>query len=269
VTVEHYASPSPETIASVVTSALREGAVVTMHATCEVEYDGRSGGYLGPGDRLVVCKPDGTLLVHRPSGHKPVNWMPSGATIKVDVDGDHHAGTEEGAADASGGSGSTLLYARRSNPNEYLRVYLREVHDLTRFDAADATDYEERGTEAEMHAYIERHPEAALEDGIRIVEHERETPYGYLDFFARDADGVPVVIEVKRRQATLNHFDQLKRYMDLFRESNPEVRGILVAPSSSDRVKRALRDNDMEFVRLADFDVETRDASETTLTDFS
>jgi RecB family endonuclease NucS len=78
-----------------------------------------------------------------------------------------------------------------------------------------------------------------------------------------------VVVEVKRRQATLNNFDQLKRYMELYRESNPDVRGMLVAPSTSDRVKRALRDEGLEFVRLAEFDVETREASETTLTDFS
>jgi hypothetical protein len=254
VTVERFASPDAATVARVVGDGLREGAVVSLEANCEVEYDGRSGGYLAPGDRLVVCKPDGTLLVHRPAGHKPVNWMPSGATIKVEIgeDGD-----------------SPLLYARRSNPNEFLRVYLEDVYSLSRFDAEDAVDYRERGTEAEMHEYIENNPEAALEDGIRIVEHERETPYGFLDFFAHDADATPVVVEVKRRQATLNHFDQLQRYMGLYRESNPDVRGMLVAPSASDRVKRALRDEGLEFVRLAEFDVETREASETTLTDFS
>lgn len=254
-TGERIESPDADTVSRVVGDGLREGAVVSIEAECEVEYDGRSGGYLAPGDRLVVCKPDGTLLVHRPSGHKPVNWMPGGATIKVEPG--------EGDADAP------LLYARRSNPNEFLRVYLQDVYALSRFDATDAVEYRERGTEAEMHEYIENNPEAALESGIRIVEHERETPYGFLDFFAKDRDGVPVVVEVKRRQATLNHFDQLKRYMELYRESNPEVRGLLVAPSASDRVKRALRDEGLEFVGLAEFDVETRDASETTLTDFS
>jgi hypothetical protein len=255
VTVERHESPDADTVATVVGDGLREGAVVSIEATCEVEYDGRSGGYLAPGDRLVVCKPDGTLLVHRPSGHKPVNWMPSGATIKVD--------SPESDDDAP------LLYARRSNPNEFLRVYLQDVHSVSRFDATDAVEYRERGTEAEMHEYIENNPEDALEPGIRLLEHERETQYGFLDFFAQDDDGVPVVVEVKRRQATLNHFDQLKRYMELYRESNPEVRGMLVAPSTSDRVKRALRDEGLEFVRLAEFDVETREASETTLTDFS
>ncbi|MCT9096260.1 endonuclease NucS [Haloarchaeobius sp. HME9146] len=259
-TTERHHAPDAETVERVVREGLRDGAMISVLAECEVEYDGRSGGYLGPGDRMVVCKPDGTLLVHRPSGHKPVNWMPGGATIKVEFDESDDA--DDDAA------GAPLLYARRSNPNEYLRVYLHDPYLLTRFDADDPVEYQERGTEAEMHEYIERNPETALEPGIRIVEHERETKYGFIDFFAKDQEGVPVVVEVKRRQATLNNFDQLKRYIELYRESNPEVRGMLVAPSASDRVKRALRDNGMEFVRLAEFDVETREASEKTLSDF-
>jgi len=251
VSTETHEDPAPETIERVVREGQRDGAIVTCLAACEVEYDGRSGGYLGPGDRLVVAKPDGTLLVHRPSGHQPVNWMPGGATIKVEED-----------------EGSALLYARRSNPNEYLRVYLHEPHLLTRFDADDTATYQERGTEAEMHEYIERNPETAIEDGFRVVEHERESVYGYIDFFGKDAEGRPVVVEVKRRQATLNNVDQLKRYMGLYRESNPDVRGILVAPSASDRVQRALRDDDLEFVELSEFAVETRESSEKTLSDF-
>ncbi|WP_440991395.1 endonuclease NucS [Haloarchaeobius baliensis] len=248
---ERYDAPDAATIERVVREGQRDGAMVTCLAECEVEYDGRSGGYLGPGDRLVVAKPDGTLLVHRPSGHQPVNWMPAGATINVEED-----------------EGAPLLYARRSNPNEYLRVYLHEPYLLTRFDADDPATYQERGTEAEMHEYIERNPEMAIEEGFRVVEHERESVYGYIDFFGKDAEGRPVVVEVKRRQATLNNVDQLKRYMELYRGSNPDVRGILVAPSASDRVTRTLRDDGLEFVELSEFAVEKRESSEKTLSDF-
>lgn len=249
-TTERYASPDAETFREVVRRGLNAGAVVTVYTDCEVEYDGRSGGTLGPGDRLVVCKRDGTLLVHRPTGHNPVNWQPAGGTVRVTEDGD-----------------TPTIYARRSNPNEYLWVFCREVYQVTRFDAEDAADYRPSGTEAEMHRYIQNNPEE-LEEGLRIVEHERETPYGHVDFFAHDADGTPVVVEVKRREATLNHFDQLQRYVSLYRESNPDARGMLVAPRTSDRVKRALRDHDLEFRRLAEFDVETRHVSETSLDDF-
>ncbi|WP_188879636.1 endonuclease NucS [Halarchaeum grantii] len=248
--VERYESPDAETVADVVSTALHEGAVVTAEVACEVEYDGRTSGYLGPGDRLVVAKPDGTLLVHQPTKHKPVNWMPTGGTIVTSV-----AETAD----------EPVIVARRSNPRERVEVRVRETYGLTRFDAADAAEYEESGTEAEMHEYIEAHPEE-LEDGLRIVEHERETKYGFIDFYAVDAEGTPVVVEVKRVQATLNHFDQLKRYVSLY-EDTGDVRGLLVAPSASERVERACRDAGLEFVALPEFETDAT-LGNATLTDF-
>ena len=118
-----------------------------------------------------------------------------------------------------------------------------------------------------MHEYIERNPDV-LEEDLRIVEHERESKYGFIDFFARDDEGTPVVVEVKRIQATLNHFDQLQRYVSLYQETNDEVRGMLVAPSASERVERALRDNGLEFVELAEFGLDAKGATEAKLTDF-
>jgi hypothetical protein len=142
----------------------------------------------------------------------------------------------------------TRVVARRSNPVERLVVRLLDVHVATRFDAVDAADYHETGTESELHRRILDNPDV-LEDGLRIVEHERETTYGFVDFFATDAEGRPVVVEVKRRQATLGHFDQLKRYVGLY-EDNDDVRGMLAAPAATDRVRRTLRDHGLEFVRL-------------------
>ncbi|GGM57039.1 RecB family endonuclease NucS [Halarchaeum rubridurum] len=244
---ERYASPDAETVARVIDEALHAGALVTAEVRCEVEYDGRTSGYLGPGDRLLVAKPDGTVLVHKPANHKPVNWMPAGGTVTASV------------GDASG---EPVVVARRTNPRERVEVRVRETYGLTRFDADDTAEYEESGTEAEMHDYIAANPEE-VEEGLRIVEHERETKYGYLDFYASDAEGTPVVIEVKRVQATLTHFDQLKRYMDLFAGDEDDVdgteravRGMLVAPSASARVKRACRDAGLEFVALPDFETE-------------
>ncbi|AAG20159.1 MULTISPECIES: endonuclease NucS [Halobacterium] len=249
-TVERVSAPTPAAFVDAANAAFRNGAVLSVQARCEVEYNGRTSGYLGDGDRLLVAKPDGTFLVHQPTGHKPVNWMPGGGTVE--------ARTSQGDA---------VLLARRSNPTERVETRLHEVYGVTRFDAEDGATYEESGTEAEMHEYIEANPDA-LEAGLRIVEHERETKYGFIDFYAVDGDGTPVVIEVKRIQATLNHFDQLKRYVDRYAETNDDVRGMLVAPSASERVTRALRDNGLEFVALAEFGLDAKGATEAKLTDF-
>lgn len=245
-----YPDPTATTVIDVITSGITAADVVTIHATCEVEYEGRAAGYLGTGDRVVLCKPDGTLLVHRPSGNDPVNWQPPGSTITANkIDGD------------------PVVTARRSSPDELVRVYLRDVALIARFDADDTAPLELEGTEADMHEYILDHPDE-VEPGLRVLEHERDTPYGTIDVYANDEDGCPVVIEVKRRQATLNHVDQLKRYMELYRESNPEARGILVAPAASEKVQRALRDADLEFAAIDEFAQGNTNVSSTTFDDF-
>lgn len=248
--VDRVENPTPEEFVAAAKAAFRDGAVLTVQANCEVEYDGRTSGYLAPGDRLLVAKPDGTFLVHQPTGHKPVNWMPGGGTVEARVS-----------------DGQPVLLARRANPSERVEARIHEAYGITRFDAADGATYEESGTEAEMHAYIEENPEV-LGDDIRIVEHERESKYGYIDFYAVDDDGTPVVIEVKRIQATLNHFDQLKRYVNLYEGTNDGVRGMLVAPSASDRVKRALRDDGLEFVSLEEFGRDAKGSTEKKIDDF-
>jgi RecB family endonuclease NucS len=264
---EQIDAPSPEVLVSEAKAAFRDGAMLTVEARCEVEYEGRTSGHLGPGDRHLVAKPDGTFLVHQPTGHKPINWMPGGGTVSARI-------SETGAADTGAESASgdepradAVLLARRTNPSERVEVRVLEAYGLTRFDATDGATYEESGTEAEMHEYIERNPDV-LEEALRIVEHERESKYGFIDFFARDDEGTPVVVEVKRIQATLNHFDQLQRYVSLYQETNDEVRGMLVAPSASERVERALRDNGLEFAELAEFENDAKGATEAKLTDF-
>jgi RecB family endonuclease NucS len=262
--IAQLSSPSPDEVVDAVKAAVRDRGMLTVQARCEVEYEGRTAGHLGPGDRVVMAKPDGTFLVHRPTNHKPVNWMP------------------EGSLSARVSDGDAVLVAHRTDPTERVRVRVLEAYGLARFDADDGATYRESGTEAEMHSYIENNP-GELEAGLRIVEHERETKYGFVDFYAVDAEGVPVVIEVKRIQATLNHVDQLKRYVGLYEEggasltprgggeaaeTNDDVRGMLVAPSASERVERTLSDAGLEFVALPEFDVDDTGSREAKLSEF-
>lgn len=247
---ESVSDPGSARLLEEIPAAVTSGDVVVLCADCEVEYDGRAAGYLGPGERLVICKPDGTLLIHRPSGHDPVNWQPPGSTITVESRDD-----------------TVVVTARRTEPDEVIHVYLLAVFELTRFSADDSAPLELEGTEADMHEYVDEHPEE-IEDGLRIIEHERETPYGSIDFLGTDSDGRPVVMEVKRRQATLTHVDQLRRYLARYRETNPDARGMLIAPAASEKVLRTLRDAELEFVELDAFAKAGTDHASTTLTHF-
>lgn len=230
--VDITSDPDTKTVERAINRVSRDRVILVLFVNCEVEYDGRASGYTGPGDRVVICKPDGTLLVHRPSGNDPVNWQPPGSTFQVD---------EEDTI--------PVITSRRSNPREQIIIRCLEAYALVTFQAADDAPLELSGTEADMHTLIEKRPEL-IEDELRLIEHERDTPHGSIDFFANDHEGRPVIIEVKRGRGTLSNVDQLRRYTSLYRESNPEARGILVAPTASEKVKRTLRDHDLEFVSL-------------------
>ena len=247
-------SPDDDAAREFISAALAERSVVCVFARCEAEYTGRdAGGYLSPGDCLVVVKPDGTVLVHAEDGHKPRNWQTGGGTVYLDT------------SDA----GELCLCGRQSNPDENLVVYLTEVYSVTRYDTELVPDLELEGTEDDMHEYILDNPDE-VDPGLRPTHHEDSNAAGRVDVFAYDADGTPVLVEVKRRQASPKHVDQLLRYVNLYRDETDDdrVRGILVAPSASDRTKRVLRDNNLEFVALSPFDVDTSHPQNASLGDF-
>jgi RecB family endonuclease NucS len=78
--VSSSTDPPVEDALDLLETGFERGAMVTLVGKCEVEYDGRASSYLGPGERLIILKPDGTLLVHRDEQRTPVNWQPPGCT---------------------------------------------------------------------------------------------------------------------------------------------------------------------------------------------
>ncbi len=53
-----------------------------------MHYDGRASSTLELGERILIIKSDGSLLVHRPVGYEPVNWQPAGSVFHVQVKDD-------------------------------------------------------------------------------------------------------------------------------------------------------------------------------------
>jgi RecB family endonuclease NucS len=103
--VETLVDPTAEAAHALLARRLDGDALVTVYGRCTVEYDGRASSSLGPGDRLVVLKPDGTALVHTTENQKPVNWQPPGCTHEVSVS-----------------DGRLRLRSERSTPSEELLI---------------------------------------------------------------------------------------------------------------------------------------------------
>lgn len=197
---------------------------------CRVEYEGRAVSRLGEGDRIVLVKADGTLLVHTPTGLKPVNWQPGGGALRMD------------RAD-----GRVVLEARRARPVEVVRLTF-DRFDLVGVALLDAgAPLEVGGTEFEIRDALRARPEL-VEAGFVPWERERLTERGPMDLYGEDAKGRRVVVEVKRIHAGIAEATQLWRYVEKERtKRGVEVRGILVAPSVSERAQLLLAEHGLEF----------------------
>jgi RecB family endonuclease NucS len=218
-----------------VADALERGAVVTVVGRCTVEYEGRAESSLGAGDRHVMLKPDGTAMVHTDEGRKPVNWQPPGCETRVELDGDR-----------------LLVHSTRPTPEEELRVVFEEVLQVSAFDLTDEEDISLSGTHEDLKERVLEDPDL-IEEGFTPLATERETAAGAVDVYGEDHAGRTVVLELKRSRAGPDAVGQLRRYVDaLSRDlhADAELRGILVAPSATDRARELLAQRGLEFVSL-------------------
>jgi len=237
--VETRTAPSPDSARDLVAESTDRGAVVALFGRCTVDYEGRAASTLGPGDRLVVLKPDGTALVHTDEGHQPVNWQPPGSEHTVTVE-------------SVDGADRLVLTSERANPDERLRVVFRRVDHAAVYDATDPGELALSGTEADLKNRVLEEPDL-VEPGFKPRATERDTPAGAVDVFGVDRDGARVVLELKRRRVGPDAVSQLNRYVDALRRelhAGATVRGVLVAPSMTDRARELLAERGLEFVAL-------------------
>ncbi|MEF8974504.1 MAG: endonuclease NucS [Haloarcula sp.] len=233
--VETLTYPDPADALELTSRNADRGALVTLVGTCTVEYEGRAASSLGLGDRHVMLKPDGAALVHTDEGQQPVNWQPPGCEHSIAVD-----------------DGSLVVRSTRSTPEESLEVVFETVAHVAAFDVTDAKDLALTGTEADLKGRILDEP-ALVESGFTPLATERETPAGAVDIYGEDADGRTTILELKRRRVGPDAVGQLGRYVDALERdlhADTEVRGILVAPSVTDRARQLLAEKGLEFVSL-------------------
>ena len=228
-------APPVEAACERIERAIDRGDMVTVFGRCSVEYDGRAASSLGPGDRLLILKPDGTALVHTDEGHQPVNWQPPGSTHEVGVD-----------------DGRLWIESHRTGPEEHLDVAFESLEYVATVDVTDPEDLSLAGTEEDLRERVLESP-ALIESGFEPLATERSTPAGAIDIYGEDSDGRAVVVELKRRRVGPDAVGQLDRYVEaLARDlhADREIRGILVAPSATDRAQELLARKDLEFVAL-------------------
>ncbi|MCS7110471.1 MAG: endonuclease NucS [Candidatus Caldarchaeum sp.] len=209
--------------------ALSNGSVIVLAGRCIIHYEGRAASKLGEGERLVIIKKDRSILVHRPTGHEPVNWQPKESKIEF--------GEEDDAK---------IIRATRGN--EMLKIYFLEEPEVVVFDLLDDAEFEMYASEAEMKEAVLLEPNL-VEDGFTPFQEERKAGRtGRVDVLGVDREGKLTVVELKRKPASEEDVNQLRRYVDVLgQEFGRKPRAILAAPSVTRTAASLLKTSGIDF----------------------
>ena len=81
-----FVSPELEEARRELMKGLEVRRMIVMVMACSIVYSGRTGSDLGEGERLVILKEDGCVLIHRRRDYQPVNWQPSGCVFQTRIE---------------------------------------------------------------------------------------------------------------------------------------------------------------------------------------
>ncbi len=219
-----HVNPEIREAEEILRKALALKEVIVIVGSLSIDYVGRSRSRLTPGERIVIIKPDGSILVHRPTGYKPVNWQPDSKIIDV----------------FTHDSEVLVIRSIRGKPREVLTMYFSSVKLIYTDKLVDRGEFAMYIDEHEIRDLLYKHPEI-IEEGLRIIEKEKPLRNGYIDLFGVDNRGRPVIIELKRITATREAVLQLYNYVIEYEKTTGiKPRGILVAPSFSTKAVESL-----------------------------
>ncbi|HEX3492840.1 MAG TPA: endonuclease NucS [Streptosporangiaceae bacterium] len=228
-------------------------------ARCSVDYAGRLSAHLPLATRLIMVKADSSVLVHSDGGsYKPLNWMSPPCKV-----------TEEpGRWVVTGKSGETLT------------IEIEEILSDSSYDLGVDPGLVKDGVESHLQELlaVQLH---VLGDGWRLVRREYPTPIGPVDLMCRDAAGVSVAVEIKRRgeidgpnpnhgsdtregahvavevkrHAGIDAVEQLTRYLELLNRDPllAPVHGVLAAQTIKPQARTLAEDRGIRCV-LLDYD---------------
>jgi endonuclease len=161
-------------------------------AKCSVDYVGRLSAHLPVAVRLLMVKADGSVSVHADDrAYKPLNWMSPPCRLQ----------------EAPG------VWRVVNKAGEELRITLEEILTDTTHELGQDPGLVKDGVEAHLQELLAAHPET-FGAGWTLVRREYMTAIGPVDLLFRDAAGVAVAVEVKRR-GEIDGVEQLTRYLEL------------------------------------------------------
>jgi RecB family endonuclease NucS len=226
-------SPKVAEAEQTVREAISQRKTLVIIGNCWVHYIGRAKSKLEPGERILIVKQDGSLLVHRSVGYEPVNWQPPGCVF--------HAQAKEDVLE---------IRAVRRMPAESVRVFFDRILMLSALNLVDSGEFSLYASEEDMQKAILVEP-SLLEKGFKPISYEKKVEPGFVDIYGVDANGKLVVAEIKRKTAGKEAALQLAKYIEAIKsKANRKVRGIIMAPNIAKDVQRLMATLGLEFKPL-------------------
>jgi RecB family endonuclease NucS len=163
--------------------------------------------------------------------YKPLNWMSPPCTLQ----------------EAPG------VWTVTNKAGEQLVLTIEELLHDTSHELGVDPGLVKDGVEAHLQVLLAAHP-GALGEGMTLVRREYPTPIGPVDLLCRDAAGVSVAVEIKRR-GDIDGVEQLTRYLELMNRDAllAPVRGIFAAQEIKPQARVLALDRGIECVTI-DYD---------------
>lgn len=224
--------PTVEEAYNLLKDALSKKRFIIVVGLCRVDYVGRASSKLGWGERVLLIKQDGSLLLHRSRGFEAVNWQPPGSIFTIKQEDEQ-----------------LTIRSYRKEHQETLNITFKEITLLASLKLVDEAEFEMHLSEEEMYEAIASNPEL-LEPGFRILSQQRRLETGVVDFTGYDSQGRYTIIEVKRRSVDVKAVKQAYKYLSEFRNKGTSVRGIVAAPDISAEASRLATTLGLEFKKI-------------------
>src|SRR5512136_1631185 len=133
-------------------SSRPEKTMLLVMGDCMVDYHGRAKSLLDWGERLILIKQDGTVLVHQPIMREPVNWQPTGSITEFKTKDE-----------------LLIINCRHLKPAEKMQVTFRHLKLVTATSLIDKANLVISGMEIDVVNQIVDNP-SIIEAGLRIVK---------------------------------------------------------------------------------------------------
>jgi hypothetical protein len=226
-------NPNVKEAFELVRDGLSGRKTLVIIGNCWVEYHGRASSKLEAGERIVMIKEDGSVLVHRPTGYEPVNWQPPGCIFQSHV------------VDKV-----LQIRAVRRKPHESIRLFFDRIYLISVLSLTDSGEFALYASEEDMQKAILLEP-SLIEPDFKPISYEKKVEPGFIDICGIDKDGKLVVVEIKRKTASREAALQLAKYVESIRGMvNRRVRGVLAAPHMGKGVQELLATLELNFKPL-------------------